>query len=424
MDSFPFDSKVTYQSDGTPVYDRAVDSEHLSNYFALLYTDGVFPNPSTNLQVTANGATNQVIVQPGSCNAQGKLAIENTQRTMALQAPDSVYDRIDSVVIRKNENSDYRNVDLYVLTGIAASNPIPPFLTRTSAIYELRIANIFRPKNTSTVTQARVTDTRLNTEECGLVTANPLKIDTTTIFNQYQSALDDYMEIVKAALDETTAGNLQNQIDALKNQTPYYGICNTSASVVAKTATLSGFKLVSGAKAVIKFTYGSTATSPTLNISSTGAKAIYYKGAAVPSGFITANAFVELVYDGTRYNIVGDLAQAKINELESMLSVTDITSSFSPSTDKISISKAYKYGKLVIVHGFLVAGYAQGWHTTETITTSYPPLTNASFIMGSQNSGDQTTGIKLDYRPSGTVYGTVSAALTGNNLFQLIYFTA
>ena len=204
----------------------------------------------------------------------------------------------------------------------------------------------------------------------------------------------------------------------------HYGICNTSVSVVAKTATLSGFKLVSGAKAVIKFTYGSTATSPTLNISSTGAKAIYYKGAAVPSGLITANAFVELVYDGTRYNIVGDLAQAKINELESMLSVTDITSSFSPSTDKISISKAYKYGKLVIVHGFLVAGYAQGWHTTETITTSYPPLTNASFIMGSQNSGDQTAGIKLDYRPSGTVYGTVSAALTGNNLFQLIYFTA
>ena len=204
----------------------------------------------------------------------------------------------------------------------------------------------------------------------------------------------------------------------------HYCICSTASATVAKTATLSGFKLVSGAKVVIKFTYGSTATSPTLNINSTGAKPIYYKGAAVQPGYIAANLFVELVYDGTRYNIVGDLAQAQINELKSMLSVADITSSFSPSTDKISITKAYKYGKLVIVHGFLVAGYAQGWHTTETITTSYPPLTNASFIMGSQNSGDQTTGIKLDYRPSGAVYGTVSAALSGNNLFQLIYFIA
>lgn len=355
MDSFPFDSKVTYQSDGTPVYDRAVDSEHLSNYFALLYTDGVFPNPSTNLQVTANGATNQVIVQPGSCNVQGRLAIENTQRTMALQAPDSVYDRIDSVVIRKNENSDYRSVDLYVLTGSAASNPTPPFLTRTSAIYELRIANIFRPKNTSTITQARVTDTRLNTEECGLVTANPLKIDTTTIFNQYQSALDDYIDIVRAALDETAAGNLQNQIDALKNQTSYYGICSTSASVVAQTATIAGFSLVSGAKAVIKFTNGCTAASPTLNISSTGAKPIYYKGSAVPSGLIAANSFVELVYDGTRYNIVGDLTQSQVDNLQGVSGLkiqygsTTITTSTTATATTVNLDDGFSTKPIVVV---------------------------------------------------------------------------
>lgn len=90
----------------------------------------------------------------------------------------------------------------------------------------------------------------------------------------------------------------------------HYCICSTASATVAKTATLSGFKLVSGAKVVIKFTYGSTATSPTLNINSTGAKPIYYKGAAVPPGYITANLFVELVYNGTQYNIVGDIPTA------------------------------------------------------------------------------------------------------------------
>lgn len=205
----------------------------------------------------------------------------------------------------------------------------------------------------------------------------------------------------------------------------HHAICNTSASEAAKIANFySDLHTTSGARLIVYFVEGNTASNPTISIGNTAALPIYYKGSPVSPGLITEKSHVELICDGTRYNIVGDLAQAKINELESMLSVTDITSSFSPSTDKISISKAYKYGKLVIVHGFLVAGYAQGWHTTETITTSYPPLTNASFIMGSQNSGDQTTGIKLDYRPSGTVYGTVSAALTGNNLFQLIYFTA
>ncbi|MSA01026.1 hypothetical protein GKG47_11955 [Lactonifactor sp. BIOML-A3] len=218
----------------------------------------------------------------------------------------------------------------------------------------------------------------------------------------------------------TTASSLQNTryVDGVgfkgDSNIHHYGVCTTSASTAAKTVSISGFSLLTGSRAIVKFTYGNTVASPTLNISSTGVKAIYYKGATVPSGLITANSFVELVYDGTQYNVVGELEQV----------VTDITSSFTPSTDKISITKAYKYGKLVIVHGFLMAGYAQGWHTTETITTSYPPLTNASFIMGSQNSGDQTTGIKLDYRPSGAVYGTVSAELSGNNLFQLIYFIA
>lgn len=355
MNSFPFDSMVTYQDDGTPVYDRAVNSEILSGYFSMLFGDGVMPTPSNCLQVTASSTANQVIVMPGDCNVQGKLAHEENSRTMILQAPHNNYDRIDSIVVRKNENSDYRNVDLYVITGAAAATPKPPALTRNSAVYELRLANIFRPKNTSTVTQARITDTRLDTEQCGIVVANPEGIDTTTIFNQYQSALDDYMDIVRAALDETAAGNLQNQIDALKNQTPYYGICSTSASVVAKTATITGFALSSGAKVVVKFTYGCTATSPTLNISSTGAKAIYYKGAAVPSGFITANAFVELVYDGTRYNIVGDLTQSQVDNLQGVSGLkiqygsTTITTSTTATATTVNLADGFSTKPVVVV---------------------------------------------------------------------------
>lgn len=113
-----------------------------------------------------------------------------------------------------------------------------------------------------------------------------------------------------------------------------------------------------------------------------------------------------------------------INELNNQLKVVDVTSQFKPSTNLISIISAYKYGKLISVHGYLLAGYKKGWHTTETITTPYPPTAYVSFNIGSQNSGDSNTVIRLDYRPSGAVYGTVSADLTGNNLYQLIYLTA
>lgn len=54
-----------------------------------------------------------------------------------------------------------------------------------------------------------------------------------------------------------------------------YGTCSTAAATAAKIGTLSGFVRSTGAIAGIKFTYANTAASPTLNMNSTGAAAIY-----------------------------------------------------------------------------------------------------------------------------------------------------
>ena len=40
-------------------------------------------------------------------------------------------------------------------------------------------------------------------------------MDTTGLFDQYQTALNEWLDTVTAALDNTLAGNLQNQITAL-----------------------------------------------------------------------------------------------------------------------------------------------------------------------------------------------------------------
>lgn len=119
-----------------------------------------------------------------------------------------------------------------------------------------------------------------------------------------------------------------------------------------------------------------------------------------------------------------DNLQENVSELLDVTSLVNVTSQFRSSTNLIKITKAYKYGKLVMVHGELLPNFAEGWHTNETITSPYPPITSSSFLVGSHNSGDRNTVIRLDYKPNGAIYGTVSAKLTGNNLFQIIYFTA
>ena len=88
----------------------------------------------------------------------------------------------------------------------------------------------------------------------------------------------------------------------------WYGTCSTASATVAKTVTLSGFELVTNVRVTIKFTNSNTATNATLNINSTGAKAIYYHGTNVPNNIIVANSIINLVYNGTQYEIVGDFS--------------------------------------------------------------------------------------------------------------------
>ena len=83
--------------------------------------------------------------------------------------------------------------------------------------------------------------------------------------------------------------------------------CSTDAATVAKEVTVDGFVLETGARVLIRFTVTNTAASPTLNVSGTGAKAIYYRNAAITAGYLAANRIYEFVYDGAQYELIGDV---------------------------------------------------------------------------------------------------------------------
>jgi hypothetical protein len=87
----------------------------------------------------------------------------------------------------------------------------------------------------------------------------------------------------------------------------FYGVCSTAAATAAKTVDCQGFKLETGVSIIVKFTVTNTASSPTINVNSTGAKSIYYRGAAIDPDWLVAGQMYELAYDGTNYNIVGDV---------------------------------------------------------------------------------------------------------------------
>lgn len=85
-----------------------------------------------------------------------------------------------------------------------------------------------------------------------------------------------------------------------------YGVCSVAAGTAAKTVTVDNFSLEAGAVVVVKFTYANSAANPTLNVNSTGAKAIYWKGAALASSqYWEAGALLSFVYNGTQWDLMG-----------------------------------------------------------------------------------------------------------------------
>ena len=82
-----------------------------------------------------------------------------------------------------------------------------------------------------------------------------------------------------------------------------YGTCTTAEATTAKVVTLSSYNLVVGGIVAVKFTYAVPANS-TMNINSRGAKAIYYRGAAISAGIIKAGDVGVFIYNGTQYHLL------------------------------------------------------------------------------------------------------------------------
>ena len=87
----------------------------------------------------------------------------------------------------------------------------------------------------------------------------------------------------------------------------HYGTCSTAAATAAKVVSISNFNLVTGALAIVKFTVTNTASGPTLNVNSTGAKSIVYRGSAISAGYLAANRIYAFVYTGSNYELLGDI---------------------------------------------------------------------------------------------------------------------
>ncbi len=102
--------------------------------------------------------------------------------------------------------------------------------------------------------------------------------------------------------------------DTGKDGKQLFAKCLTASDIVTKTATITPstlFSLYVGATVSVTFNESNTATSPTLNVNSTGAKPIYAFGAALSRVYYwVAKSTVQFVYNGSAWVMAADSAMS------------------------------------------------------------------------------------------------------------------
>lgn len=244
MKAFPFQSNfVNMDEHGNPIYDRAVGADFFRWMWRLFFTNGVFANPSSNFQVVAHSGMT-VRVKPGACFIQGVTGIEENNTDLKLDNAEELTNRIDLIVLRVDFTQN-RRLSVEVKKGTTE-------LRRDADIWELQLAKIDVKALTQQIRQSDITDTRLNSNLCGVVTGAVQQVDTTAIFNQYM----DYWNGKKAENEQAWQQQMQSQEQRFttQQQTIEAWYQNALADIeVLKTFDFDNITELKGAKKTTAF---------------------------------------------------------------------------------------------------------------------------------------------------------------------------
>ena len=178
-------------------------------------TSGVF-GADNNANVSAVQGAMAVTVSDGTgwmsnSNSDGVVwwndneSVNGSKLQLSVDAADSTLNRIDRVIVEWKTTNYVDYPEIKILKGTKSSNASAPALTNNSTVRQISIARISIPAGTISLTNSLITDERLDTSVCGLVT-DKVSVDTSMINAQVQATLTETQEqsatVLRAITDE------------------------------------------------------------------------------------------------------------------------------------------------------------------------------------------------------------------------------
>lgn len=177
--------------------DRVYSADDMNRPYKRVVSNGVFATPkgipSTDLQVVAAGNGMQVIVKAGEGIFGDKWFENPSDINITVPVNTNTVPRIDSVIVQIDKRIGGREGNIVYRTGTPSSRPSAPAINTIANVTEYRVANIRVEANVDTITTSAITDRR-GSADCPWVTSLIYQVDTSTLYDQYAAAYEEYFE--------------------------------------------------------------------------------------------------------------------------------------------------------------------------------------------------------------------------------------
>ena len=197
--------------------DRKYTAQQFGNLFTGIISDGVFSGVGGGLKVESRSS--QVYINSGRAWCRGTWLDNDAYASLSVPANTHPnYSRYDAVVLTFDSSSSVRRNSIDYVSGVAAATPLKPALKDDSLTKQMPLCYIFRPANSTTITQSNIEST-IGTSACPYITG-PLKtIDVTDVVRDANSTIRDTNQRLQQVTTELEqkARKLDQDVTATKN---------------------------------------------------------------------------------------------------------------------------------------------------------------------------------------------------------------
>lgn len=197
--------------------DRKYSAQQFGNLFTGIISDGVFSGVGGGLKVESRSS--QVYINSGRAWCRGTWLDNDAYASLNVPANSHPnYSRYDAVVLTFDTSSSVRRNSIDYISGVAAATPLKPTLKNDSLTKQMPLCYIFRPANSTTITQSNIEST-IGTSACPYITG-PLKtIDVTDVVREANATIRDTNQRLQQVTTELEqkARKLDQDVTATKN---------------------------------------------------------------------------------------------------------------------------------------------------------------------------------------------------------------